>query len=1513
MNKVFTVVLILFLCIMVIVLNIISAYAKAVTTYDSDVDIIVKPFVKANWNFYGVVPMSNDLGGIGVAYYNKFLNPAWDKNKKVLLEDKRAMVGCLNWGLGEVMHTLKYPNSVSCDNKLNTTIRFKTIEKPYIKNGEFIFDLSFPVERSFLSPDLYNWDIMATNPDYEYAKTLSLDVYIASRDEVARLLYDISTANKSRFCFNMPDKDDTNELYTKTNSYDAPNVLREYFFYKNAVHSGLRMLYYPKIFTNFGIPSKALNQMINPNLDAGYPVLLDMVNDKINPVTHIVVIDGYGYYPKDSDKQRILHHVIFGFGGEVLLGDGWYDLSDLKTYKIEGSFTNAIGIVYNIFPEDSGILIGGRVLNVSGDVLSGDQTKNLSIRAVSKYSQISPIVVNVRENGTFTILEDFSTWDIIDLQLIDSSSVGSIYTNKNTVRNQMDDLQPGVIGWHRTNKYCNHWPIDFIYPENIRNVEGVEEGFLQVLQSGEGWDNDGTAVNCSFISKFGNALNTSWNPENTDVLFVESFPYIDYVFMYPWINELVNKAEIVAQNGGTVYITGHSWFFAKTLANRAGMSLNFFGENEPRYWYQSHVLLDLNEDLKNATGLNQAIAVFTPDVHAPVINPLGTGNGIKNLAAGEIYVQTGTPLNPMVEIRRYPMAIEFPLGEGKVVYSSFTVEPNISAAAMPEIKKVVHALVSEPLKMAKNKQEAREILKELPFLTMNDINLKKMVSKALMNALSQDFEVECSSPGNVTFVLKVTDLTLGLDVPSEETLHTLDVSLYTPDDELFGRQRVNGTRVSFPVSADSSQTPQDYIGVWRMRVNEAIGFTPHQALVAMCIEGLHQLDNGDPGYDPYAFMAYLNIIEGTNGADYLVGASNPASIDFFVGKNGADTYLGGAYDNIYTWEMGGGNKTVVNNGTKTEPSGILLIDEGPDLMHLGMDRAGDNLVITLKDEDEQALGSVTIQGWFTSPGNKLELIHFINHFEMTAEEIETWVDYGGWDDPELPAVTSVAVSPSSVSVHKGLTQTFYATVNGTNNPPQTVTWTVEGGIPGTSITQGGELSVAASETAASLTVRATSTADASKSGTAAVTVTLESNNYATINGTEIGLSGNADGTGWNWNAAAKTLTLTGVNDDLGDIVFVTDDSIAINVTDNITANCIVNTGNGKLTITCAFGMTLTLNSDTSPAISANGDIEINGGSVYAVTTADNASAIESMSGSVTISGAANVTAETINGYGAAISAATDINISTSGEVKGYADTGYSLMASVVNITNGVTELFFDINGGGGAYNVANPSFSGINTKAYANGLQLYPYVAVTLKVSFQARATPSAANIENIMLKWISNNAIIAEETVKAGQNGETEASIPMINTELTLWVKGERTLAASQYVGTVNNGDVINVGTLLGGEGNGDNKIDLNDFNLFLSNYGRLSNSPVFNRFADFNNDGVVDLNDFNIFLNNYGKIGAQLPGGYSPSVMSAVPNNEESEEKSINKTDSNSGCNVGMIGFAMLITSAFWLFRKN
>ena len=96
-------------------------------------------------------------------------------------------------------------------------------------------------------------------------------------------------------------------------------------------------------------------------------------------------------------------------------------------------------------------------------------------------------------------------------------------------------------------------------------------------------------------------------------------------------------------------------------------------------------------------------------------------------------------------------------------------------------------------------------------------------------------------------------------------------------------------------------------------------------------------------------------------------------------------------------------------------------------------------------------------------------------------------DNGGGNG-EVPIIKSVTISPSSANVLPGDTQAFTATVNGSGNPIQTVSWSVEGGNSGTNISSNGLLSVSRDETALTLSVRATSLADSTKSGTVSVLV-----------------------------------------------------------------------------------------------------------------------------------------------------------------------------------------------------------------------------------------------------------------------------------------------------------------------------------------------------------------------------------------------------------------------------------------
>lgn len=86
------------------------------------------------------------------------------------------------------------------------------------------------------------------------------------------------------------------------------------------------------------------------------------------------------------------------------------------------------------------------------------------------------------------------------------------------------------------------------------------------------------------------------------------------------------------------------------------------------------------------------------------------------------------------------------------------------------------------------------------------------------------------------------------------------------------------------------------------------------------------------------------------------------------------------------------------------------------------------------------------------------------------------------------SVTGVTVSPTTASVDKGQDVMLTATVAGTGIINQNVTWSIAGNASSGTYVNGGKVHVAADETAATLTVTATSVGDPTKAGSATITV-----------------------------------------------------------------------------------------------------------------------------------------------------------------------------------------------------------------------------------------------------------------------------------------------------------------------------------------------------------------------------------------------------------------------------------------
>jgi hypothetical protein len=97
--------------------------------------------------------------------------------------------------------------------------------------------------------------------------------------------------------------------------------------------------------------------MINPNLDAGYPVVLGLHGKS----GHAVVADGYGY-DTSTPAKTLYHHLNMGWAGR---DDVWYNLPEV------GNHDTVPECIYNVFAEGTGEIISGRITDASGQPISG--------------------------------------------------------------------------------------------------------------------------------------------------------------------------------------------------------------------------------------------------------------------------------------------------------------------------------------------------------------------------------------------------------------------------------------------------------------------------------------------------------------------------------------------------------------------------------------------------------------------------------------------------------------------------------------------------------------------------------------------------------------------------------------------------------------------------------------------------------------------------------------------------------------------------------------------------------------------------------------------------------------------------------------------------------------------------------------------------------------------------------------------------------------------------------------
>ncbi|MGD0260917.1 MAG: C10 family peptidase [Verrucomicrobiota bacterium] len=201
---------------------------------------------------------------------------------------------------------------------------------------------------------------------------------------------------------------------------------------------------------NYGTDISAyLVGMINPNLDAHYPVLLGI--ETSSDVGHAVVADGYGY-----SASTLYTHLNLGWSGA---STAWYDLPLIDT--TDYTFTIISGCVYNAYTNGSGEIISGRVLDQIGRPVT-----NATVKAIG--------------GGTYTTTTD--TNGIYALARIPSATSYAITITRTNYTSVSTNVSTGTSS-DQTTTCGNQWGVNLTMNMLTTVIDHLVWGALASTQS----------------------------------------------------------------------------------------------------------------------------------------------------------------------------------------------------------------------------------------------------------------------------------------------------------------------------------------------------------------------------------------------------------------------------------------------------------------------------------------------------------------------------------------------------------------------------------------------------------------------------------------------------------------------------------------------------------------------------------------------------------------------------------------------------------------------------------------------------------------------------------------------------------------------------------------------------------------------------------------------------------------------------------------------------------------------
>jgi len=186
----------------------------------------------------------------------------------------------------------------------------------------------------------YDWDLMPDVPDSATSD--------AARAAIGRICSDAGIAVRMDYAPN------GSGAYGQAIAL----VLKDVFGYANAQYAN------PADSDDF---AATVQDAVLTNLDAGYPVILGIAT--ADNAGHAILADGYGYF-----DGTLFCHLNMGWSGA---NDYWYALPTITAGGY--SFTILDGIAYNIFPDFTGEIASGRVVDPSGAPVAGAQIAGTAV------------------------------------------------------------------------------------------------------------------------------------------------------------------------------------------------------------------------------------------------------------------------------------------------------------------------------------------------------------------------------------------------------------------------------------------------------------------------------------------------------------------------------------------------------------------------------------------------------------------------------------------------------------------------------------------------------------------------------------------------------------------------------------------------------------------------------------------------------------------------------------------------------------------------------------------------------------------------------------------------------------------------------------------------------------------------------------------------------------------------------------------------------------------------------